>query len=45
MAKEISCLRLALDVKAMAEIKKTNVETVAEQIIKNFESFFTVRLN
>lgn len=32
-------------VKAMAEIKKTSVETVAEQLIENFESFFTVRLN
>jgi TatD DNase family protein len=32
-------------VKAIAEIKKTDVETVAEQIAENFESFFTVRLN
>jgi TatD DNase family protein len=32
-------------VKAIAEIKKTDVETVAEQIAENFKSFFTVRLN
>ncbi|HVP26677.1 MAG TPA: TatD family hydrolase [Candidatus Bathyarchaeia archaeon] len=32
-------------VKAIAEIKKMNVEEVAEQIISNFESFFEVRLN
>jgi TatD DNase family protein len=32
-------------VKAIAEIKKMDVEEVAEQIIGNFESFFGVRLN
>ena len=31
-------------VKAIAEIKKADVETVAEQVMKNFESFFTVKL-
>jgi len=32
-------------VKAVAEIKRLDVETVAEQIAKNFEEFFGVRLN
>lgn len=32
-------------VKAIAEIKKADVESVAEQIIKNFEEFFEVKLN
>jgi TatD DNase family protein len=32
-------------VKAIAEVKKMDVETVAKQIIENFESFFTVKLN
>jgi Tat protein secretion system quality control protein TatD with DNase activity len=32
-------------VKAIAEIKKANVEDVAEQITKNFEEFFEVKLN
>jgi TatD DNase family protein len=32
-------------VKAIAEIKKMDVADVAEQIIKNFEEFFRVRLN
>jgi TatD DNase family protein len=32
-------------VKAIAEIKKMNVTDVAEQILKNFEEFFGVKLN
>jgi TatD DNase family protein len=32
-------------VKAMAEIKKMKATDVAEQIVKNFEAFFTVKLN
>ena len=32
-------------VKAIAEIKKMDVATIAEQIIKNFEEFFEVKLN
>jgi Tat protein secretion system quality control protein TatD with DNase activity len=32
-------------VKAIAEIKKIDVEDVAEQIMKNFEEFFGVKLN
>jgi Tat protein secretion system quality control protein TatD with DNase activity len=32
-------------VEAIAEIKKMDVATVAEQIAKNFEEFFGVRLN
>lgn len=32
-------------VKAIAEIKKTDVEGVSEQIIKNFEKLFAVKLN
>jgi TatD DNase family protein len=32
-------------VKAIAEIKKLEVITVAEQIIENFESFFDIKLN
>ncbi|HLN88868.1 MAG TPA: TatD family hydrolase, partial [Candidatus Binatia bacterium] len=30
---------------AMAEIKKISVETVAEQIIRNFELFFDIKVN
>jgi TatD DNase family protein len=32
-------------VKAIAEIKKTDARTVADQIIDNFEQFFEVKLN
>jgi len=32
-------------VKAIAEIKKIDVTDVAEQIMKNFEEFFGVKLN
>jgi Tat protein secretion system quality control protein TatD with DNase activity len=32
-------------VEAVAEIKKMPVEDVAEQIIKNFEVFFNIKLN
>jgi TatD DNase family protein len=32
-------------VKAMAEVKKMDVASVAEQVIKNFEEFFGVKLN
>jgi len=32
-------------VRAIAEIKKTEVASVAEQIIKNFEEFFSVKLD
>jgi len=32
-------------VRAVAEIKKMPAEAVAEQIIKNFESFFNIKLN
>ncbi len=32
-------------VRAIAEIKKVNVVDVAEQIVKNFEEFFAVKLN
>jgi TatD DNase family protein len=32
-------------VKSIAEIKKVEVASVAEQIIRNFEEFFTIKLN
>jgi TatD DNase family protein len=32
-------------VRSIAEIKKVEVESVAEQISKNFEEFFTIKLN
>jgi TatD DNase family protein len=32
-------------VKAIAEIKKLDIENVAEQITENFEEFFIVKLN
>jgi Tat protein secretion system quality control protein TatD with DNase activity len=32
-------------VKAIAEIKKVDATVVAEQIMKNFEGFFGVKLN
>jgi Tat protein secretion system quality control protein TatD with DNase activity len=32
-------------VKAIAEIKKIDAAKVAEQIIRNFEGFFSVKLN
>jgi TatD DNase family protein len=32
-------------VEAVAEIKKMQEEEVAEQIIKNFEAFFSIKLN
>jgi TatD DNase family protein len=32
-------------VKSIAEIKRVEVESVAEQIIRNFEEFFTIKLN
>jgi Tat protein secretion system quality control protein TatD with DNase activity len=32
-------------VKAIAKIKKVEVAVVAEQIMKNFEAFFGVKLN
>jgi len=36
---------IPLVVKAISEIKKIDVESVAQQIIKNFEEFFSVKLN
>jgi Tat protein secretion system quality control protein TatD with DNase activity len=32
-------------VKAIAEIKKIDVADVAEQLVRNFEEFFSVKLN
>jgi Tat protein secretion system quality control protein TatD with DNase activity len=32
-------------VKAIAEIKKLDIQSVAEQITENFEEFFIVKLN